>query len=89
MVWKAEFPHDDAILSKWTRAVITKLQRARWKETTGGSLRHFESGCFITEGVCTYDMRYECREASKASFRTQARSGPVLLSTLFHKFYLG
>ena len=29
------------------------------------------------------------REASKASFRTQARSGPAVLSTLFHKSYLG
>ena len=33
---------------------------------------------FITEGVCTFDMRYKCGEASKALFRTQARSGPVV-----------
>ena len=72
--------------SKWTRAVITKLQCVRWKGTMGASLK---SGCFITEGVCTFDTRYKCREASKASFRTQARSGPVLLSALFHNSYLG
>ena len=53
------------------------------------SLKHFESDCFITEGVCTFDTRYKCREASKASFKTQARSGPVSLSTLFHNSYLG
>ena len=80
--WRAEFPRDDAIHSKWTRAVITKLQHMRWKETMGASLKHFELGCLITEGV-------KCREASKALFRTQARSGPVVLSTLFHESYLG
>ena len=55
----------------------------------GTSLKYFESGCFITEGVSAFDTRYKCREASKASFRTQARSGPVVLSTLFHNSYLG
>ena len=59
-------------------------------ERNNGSFpKAFESGCFITEGVCTFGTRYKCREASKASFRTQARSGPVVLSTLFHKSYLG
>jgi len=61
-----------------------RLQRVRWKETMGASLKHFESGCFITEGVCTFDTRYKCREASKASFKTQARSWPVVLSTLYN-----
>ena len=77
------------MMPKWTRAVITKLQRVRWKETMGAYLKHFELGCFITEGVCTFDTRYKCREASKASFRTQPQSGPVLLSALFHNSYLG
>ena len=35
--------------------------------------KHFELSCFITEGVCSFDMRYKCREALKASFRTQAQ----------------
>ena len=68
---------------------MMKLQRVKWKETMGASLKHFESSCFITERVCTFDTRYKCREASKASFRTQAQSGPVVLSTLFHNSYLG
>ena len=59
------------------------------ERTMGAFLKHFESGCFITEGVCIFDTRYKCSEASKASFRTQARSRPVVLSTLFHKSYLG
>ena len=41
-----------------------------------------------TERVCTFDMRYECKEAYNTTFRAQARSRPVVLSTLFHKSYL-
>ena len=72
-MWRAEFPCDDAVYSKWTRAVITKLQHMKWKETIGASLKHFESGCLITERVCTFDTRYKCREAYKASFKTKVQ----------------
>ena len=60
------------------------------ERSTGASLRHFKSGCFITEGACTFDMTNECMEASyyKASFWAQAQSGPGALSTLIHKSYL-
>ena len=47
-----EFPREDAIRSKWTRAV--KLQRVGWKGPTSASLlcsKHFEPDCFVTEGV--------------------------------------
>lgn len=47
-----EFPCDDAMRSKWTRAV--KLQRVGWKGPTSASLlcsKHFEPDCFITGGV--------------------------------------
>ena len=51
---------------KWIRAVITKLQCVRRKEATGASLKHFESGCFVTEGICIFDTTNEYLEASKA-----------------------
>ena len=86
-VWRVEFPRDYAVHWKWTRAIITKLQLVRWKEATGASLKHFESSCFATEGVCTFDTTNEYMEASKASFGAQAWSGPAVLSTLFHKSY--
>ena len=66
-----------------------KLQHVRWKGTTGAYLKHFESDLFITEGLCAFDTTYEYRETSKASLRAQARSIPEILSTLFHKSYLG
>ena len=72
---------------KCARAIITKLQFVRWKEAIGASLKHFESGCFATEGVCTFDMTNEYMEASKASIGAYAQSGPEVLSTLFHKSY--
>ena len=86
-VWRVEFPRDDAIHWKWTRAVLTKLQLVRCKEATGASLKHFESGSFATEGVCTFDTTNEYMEASKASMGAQARSGTGVLSTLFYKSY--
>ena len=86
-VRRVEFPRDDAVHWKWTRAIITKLQLVRWKEATGTSLKHFESRCFATEGVCTFDTTNEYMEASKASMGAQARSGTGVLSTLFHKSY--
>ena len=86
-VRRVEFPRDDAVHWKWTRAIITKLQHVRWKETTGASLKHFESCCFATEGVCTFDTTNKYMEASKASMGAQARSGTGVLSTLFHKSY--
>ena len=51
------------------------------------SPKHFESGCFATEGVCTFDTTNEYMEASKASIGAQARSGPGVLFTLFDKSY--
>ena len=86
-VWRVEFPQDDAVHWEWTRAIITKLQLVKWKEATGACLKHFESRCFATEGVCTFDMTNEYMEASKASIGAQARSGLEVLSTLFHKSY--
>ena len=80
IVWRAEFLRDDTIHSKWTKAVITNLQCVRWKGTIGASLKHFESDCFITEGVYAFDTTYECREVSKTSFKTQAQDGPGVLS---------
>ena len=47
----------------------------------------FKSGCFATEGVCTFDTTYKYMETSKASIGAQAQSGPGVLSTLFHKSY--
>ena len=47
-----EFPHDDGLHAKWTRAV--KLQRVVWKGPTERSVlcsKHFEPHSFITEGV--------------------------------------
>ena len=47
-----EFPSDDALRAKWTRAV--KLQRIGWKGPTTASFlccKHFEPDCFVTEGV--------------------------------------
>ena len=85
-----EFPRDDAVHWKWTRAIITKLQVVRWKEATGASPEHFELRCltcFATEGVCTFDTTNEYMEASKASMGAQARSGTGVLITLFHKSY--
>ena len=86
-VWRVEFSRDDAVHWKWTMAIIMKLQLVRWKEATGASPKHFESGCFATEGVCTFDTTNEYMEASKASIGAQARSGPGVLFTLFHKSY--
>ena len=51
VVWRAEFPRDDVIHLKWTRAVITKLQRVRFKGAIGASLKLFE---FVTEGVYSF-----------------------------------
>ena len=50
-------------------------------------LKHFESRCFATEGVCTFDTTNEYMEASKTSMGAQARSRTGVLSTLFHKSY--
>ena len=86
-VRRVEFPRDDAIHWKWTRAIITKLQLVRWKEATGASLKHFESRCFATEVVCIFDTTNEYMEASKASIGAQARSRTGVLSTLFRKSY--
>ena len=86
-VWRVEFPRDDATHWKWTRAIITKLQLVRWKEATGASLKHFESGCYDTEGVCTFNTTNEYMEASKVLIKAQARSGLGVLFTLFHKSY--
>ena len=72
-----EFPREDAIRSKWTRAV--KLQRVGWKGPTSASLlcsKHFEPDCFVTEGV-----RY--RDA--VGIPTKKRLKPVAIPTIFHK----
>ena len=47
-----EFPRDDGLRAKWTRAV--KLHRVGWKGPTASSVlcsKHFKPDCFITEGV--------------------------------------
>ena len=64
MVWSVEFPRNDATHSKWTGAVMMKLQRVRYKGTIGASLKHFELDCFITEGAYAFDTPYEYKEAS-------------------------
>ena len=74
-VQRVEFPCDDAVHGKWTRAIITKLQLVKWKEATGASLKHFESRCFATEGVCTFDATNEYMEASKASMGDKHGAG--------------
>ena len=72
-----EFPCDDSLRAKWTRAV--KLQRAGWKGPTAGSVlcsKHFEPDCFITEGV-----RYRDAVGIPAKKRLKPNSIP----TIFHK----
>ena len=64
IVLRVEFPCDDAIHSKWTRAVIPKWHFVRLKGAIGAFLKHFESDCFITKEVYTFDTTYEYWETS-------------------------
>ena len=66
-VWRIEFPCDDTVHSKWIRIVITKLQQVRWKKSNRSLPKAFLVGCFVIEGVCTFDTTSEYMEASKAS----------------------
>lgn len=72
-----EFPRDDGLRAKWTRAV--KLQRVGWKGPTAGSVlcsKHFEPHSFITEGV-----RY--RDA--VGIPAKKRLKPNAIPTIFPK----
>ena len=80
VVRRVELPCDDAMHSKWTRAVTMKLHRVRWKGTIGASLKHFVSDCSITEGIYAFDTTFKYREASKASFKAKTWSGLEVLS---------
>ena len=75
----SEFPYNDAIHLKWTRAIMMELW---WKGTIEALLKHFESDFFVVEEVYTIETTYEYREAFKASFKAQAQSGPGELSTI-------
>ena len=80
-VWRVEFSHDDEMdNSCQNEAVACKVERSN------RSLP--ESGCFVTEGVCTFNTTNKYMEVSRASFRVQAWSAPGVLSTSFHTSYL-